>query len=55
VDVFQNLPVPRIGLGQTLHVVDELTGHGLASGLAPCPCARRRRKRRSFRENMKLM
>src|SRR4051812_27491455 len=26
-DVVQNLPVRRIGLGQTLHVIDELTGH----------------------------
>ena len=27
VDVLQDLPVPRIGLGQPLHVIDELTGH----------------------------
>src|SRR3954471_3841676 len=26
-DVLQDLPVRRIGLGQTLHVIDELTGH----------------------------
>ena len=27
VDVLQDLPVARIGLGQTLHVIDELPGH----------------------------
>src|SRR3954449_8854750 len=26
-DVVQNLSVRRVGLGQTLHVIDELTGH----------------------------
>ena len=31
VDVIQDLPVRRIGLGETLHVIDELTGH------SPCP------------------
>ena len=32
VDVLQDLAVARIGLGQTLHVIDELTGHE-----PPCP------------------
>jgi hypothetical protein len=27
VDVLQDLPVPRINLGETLHVINELTGH----------------------------
>src|SRR5262249_17374505 len=27
VDILQDLPVARIGLGETLHVIDELTGH----------------------------
>ena len=38
VDVLQDLAVARIGLGQTLHVIDELTGHdrpALACRLAP--------------------
>ena len=54
VDVLQNLPVARIGLGQTLHVIDELTGHRR-------PLAWRRRllgarpQRRSFRGNLALM
>ena len=33
-DVIQNLAVARIGLGQILHVIDELTGHA-ASGYCP--------------------
>jgi hypothetical protein len=36
IDVIQNLAVSRIGLGQTLHVIDELTGH-IAPGFLPCP------------------
>ena len=32
IDVLQDLAVARIGLGQPLHVIDELTGH-----VAPCP------------------
>jgi hypothetical protein len=32
VDVLQDLPVARIGLRETLHVIDELTGHE-----PPCP------------------
>ena len=37
VDVLQDLSVGGIGLGQTLHVIDELTGHNrpAPSGLAP--------------------
>ena len=32
IDVLQDLPVARIGLGQTLHVIDELTGHAAVRG-----------------------
>ena len=31
VDVLQDLPVARIGLGQAFHVIDELTGHAAPS------------------------
>ncbi len=36
VDVLQDLAVGGIGLGQTLHVIDELTGH-LCAGLSTLP------------------
>ena len=37
VDVLQYLPVPRVGLGEALHVIDELPRHG-----APCSRVRAR-------------
>jgi hypothetical protein len=32
-DVIEHLAVARIGLGQTLHVIDELTGHSALPSL----------------------